>query len=226
MTEWWTYRPADFLMFAPRLYWRLFESLNAAWWPLHLLLVGGGLVFVAWRVRARPSGEAIGLRLGLAALATCWLLVAWAFLHTLFAPINWPAHGYAPAFAIQSGALFLIAALGGVRAQAPPHRLRAGLALLLWALLLHPLLPLLRDAPWAQAEVFGLAPDPTAIATLGVLLTLTPATLPARWGLRLLWAIPTAWCALSAATLATMASAQAVVPLVALGAAAAARFRG
>jgi hypothetical protein len=226
MSEWWTYRPADFLMFAPRLYWRLFESLNAACWPLHLLLIGGGLVFIAWRVRVLPPGETIGLRLGLAALAACWLLVAWAFLHTLFAPINWAAHGYALAFAIQAGALFLIAALGGVRAQAPPHRLRTGLGLVLWALLLHPLLPLLRGAPSVQAEVFGLAPDPTAIATLGVLLTLAPATLSARWGLRLLWAVSTAWCALSAATLATMASAQAVVPLVALGAAAAARFRG
>jgi hypothetical protein len=225
MSDWWTYRPADFLMFAPRLYWRLFESLNAAWWPLHLLLLGGGLVFVAWRVRARPSGEAIGLRLGLAALAACWLLVAWAFLHTRLAPINWAAHGYALAFAIQSGALLLAAVLGSLRAPAPPHRLRAGLALLLWALLLHPLLPLARGAPWAQAEVFGLAPDPTAIATLGTLLTLTPATTAARWGLRLLWSIPIAWCALSAATLATMASAQAVVPLAVLAVAAAAQFR-
>jgi hypothetical protein len=225
MSEWWTYRPADFLMFAPRLYWRLFESLNAAWWPLHLLLVGGGLAFVAWRVRARPSGAAIGLRLGLAALAACWLLVAWAFLHTRFAPINWAAHGYALAFAIQSGALVLAAALGGLHTAAPLQRLRAGLGLMLWALLLHPLLPLARGAPWAQAEVFGLAPDPTAIATLGALLTLTPATTTARWGLRLLWAVPLAWCALSAAALATMASAQAVVPLAALVVAAAARLR-
>ena len=37
MSEWWTYRPSDFLMFAPDTYWRLFELHNAAWWPLGLL---------------------------------------------------------------------------------------------------------------------------------------------------------------------------------------------
>jgi hypothetical protein len=170
-------------------------------------------------------GETTGLRLGLVALAACWLLAAWAFLHTRFAPINWPAHGYSLAFALQSTALLLAAAIGGVRAEASPHRLRAGLGLMLWALLLHPLLPLLRGAPWVQAEVFGLAPDPTAIATLGVLLTLAPTTTAARWRLRLLWIGPLAWCALSAATLATMGSAQAVVPLAALVVAASASLR-
>ena len=39
MSEWWTYRPSDFLMFAPRTYWRLFELHNEAWWPAQPLLV-------------------------------------------------------------------------------------------------------------------------------------------------------------------------------------------
>ena len=43
MSEWWTYRPADFLMFAPRTYWRLFELHNAAWWPAPPLLLLAGL---------------------------------------------------------------------------------------------------------------------------------------------------------------------------------------
>ena len=29
MSEWWTYRLSDFLLFAPRTYWRQFELLNA-----------------------------------------------------------------------------------------------------------------------------------------------------------------------------------------------------
>ena len=33
MSEWWSYRPADFLMFSPRIYWRLFASINEAFWP-------------------------------------------------------------------------------------------------------------------------------------------------------------------------------------------------
>jgi hypothetical protein len=47
------------------------------------------------------------------------------------------------------------------------------LALLIYALALHPLIPLLAGRPWTQAEIFGLAPDPTAIATLGILLATT-----------------------------------------------------
>ena len=37
MTEWWTYRPSDFLMFAPETYWRLVERYNLDVWPLQLL---------------------------------------------------------------------------------------------------------------------------------------------------------------------------------------------
>ena len=61
--------------------------------------------------------------------------------------------------------------------------------------------------PWPQAEVFGLAPDPTAIGTLGWLLLLG--------GHPLLWVVPLLWCAVTAATLATMGSALALVPLAA-----------
>ena len=69
--------------------------------------------------------------------------------------------------------------------------------------------------PWTQAEVFGLAPDPTAIGTLGWLLLLQGCRDSARGLLRTLWLVPLAWCAISAATLATMGEWQALVPLVA-----------
>src|SRR5687768_15818374 len=54
MSEWWTYRPEDFLLFSPRVYWRMFEQYNAALWPLHVLALAAGLVIillVAWRPR-------------------------------------------------------------------------------------------------------------------------------------------------------------------------------
>ena len=63
--------------------------------------------------------------------------------------------------------------------------------LLAWALLLHPLLAGLAGRPWTQAEIVGLASDPTAIATLGLLLLLRGP----RWPMRALWAVPLAWCA-------------------------------
>jgi hypothetical protein len=60
-----------------------------------------------------------------------------------------------------------------------------------------------------QAEAWGLAPDPTALVTLAVLLTLQGQDTFARGLLRLLWLVPLAWCAFSSATLAVMGSAQA-----------------
>ena len=85
-----------------------------------------------------------------------------------------------------------------------PWRRSVGLGLLLWALLGHPLLAGLAGRPWSQAEVFGLAPDPTAIGTLGWLLLLQGCGAAARALLRGLWLVPLAWCTVSAATLGTM----------------------
>jgi len=52
MSEWWTYRAEDFLLFSPRVYWRMFELHNAALWPLHMLTLAAGVVIIlliAWR---------------------------------------------------------------------------------------------------------------------------------------------------------------------------------
>ena len=209
MSEWWSYRPSDFLMFAPRIYWRLFESINVAVWPAQLLLVGTALAWVGWFMR---RGAEAAPRASAVALALCWLFVAWAFLLQRYAPINWAADAFALGFALQGLGLLALVGCGPLQASVQPWRRAAGLGLLLWALLGHPLLALLSGRPWTQAEVFGLAPDPTAIGTLGWLLLLEGR---ARVLPRFLWLVPLAWCAISAATLATMGEWQAVVPLVA-----------
>lgn len=220
MSEWWTYRPSDFLMFAPRIYWRLFESINTAIWPAQLLLVGAALAWVLWFMR---SGAEAAPRASAVALALCWLFVAWAFLLQRYAPINWAADAFALGFALQGLGLLVLVGGGPLQASVQPWRRAAGLGLLLWALLGHPLLALLSGRPWMQAEVFGLAPDPTAIGTLGWLLLLEGR---ARVLLRCLWLVPLAWCAISAATLGTMGEWTALVPLAAaLLALAAARRR-
>jgi hypothetical protein len=85
------------------------------------------------------------------------------------------------------------------------------LGLLLFALLMLPLMGPLLGRSWTQAEVFGMAPDPTALATLGVLLL---AGVRPAWGL---FPIPAAWCLISGATLWAMeAPGFAIVPLAAL----------
>jgi hypothetical protein len=229
VSEWWTYRPSDFLMFSPRIYWRLFASLNEAWWPAQLLLVGAPMVWLIRRmVRGATAGGA-SLRAAATFLALCWLLTATAFLQQRFAPINWVASGYAVMFMVQAVALLALAAVGGINGQVTALRRRVGLALGASALVAYPWLAIASGRPWQQAEVFGLAPDPTAIGTLAFLLFIEPRSSPARWHVRLLWLVAALWCAISAATLATMGSQQAWIvgasALLALGASAIGRER-
>ena len=87
---------------------------------------------------------------------------------------------------------------------------KIGLALLFYALAIHPLIAPLTGRPITQAEIFGLAPDPTAIATLGILLA-------ANRPLLHLFAIPVLWCLVTGLTLWTMESPEApVAPLLGL----------
>ncbi|MFO1327913.1 MAG: DUF6064 family protein [Rubrivivax sp.] len=216
--EWWTYRPSDFIMFSPRLFARLFESINAQGWPLALAFVAGGL----WLLLRRPTGTA-SARGTLAALALAWGASGWLFHWQRFAPINWPAQGAAWLFGTQALLLATAAARAPVRWHAPSTRRRAGLALAAWALLGHPLLAGLFGRPWRQAELVGLAPDPTALATLAALLLLQPGP-PLLTGL--LWTLTCGWLLASAAMLATIDWPQAWVLLGLLALALPAARRG
>ena len=86
---------------------------------------------------------------------------------------------------------------------------RLGLLIAVVGLVVYPLLPPLFGRPWASAEVFGIAPDPTAIAALGVLLAASSGLVP------LLLAIPLLWLLLSGLTLHAMGDPQAWLPLLA-----------
>ncbi|PZO18328.1 MAG: MFS transporter permease [Burkholderiales bacterium] len=209
MSEWWTYRPEDFLMFAPRTYWRRFELHNQAWWPAQVLAVVAGLAIAVGLWRGKPGT----LRFAATVLALSCAFVAWAFLWQRYAAINWAAEGLAWAFGALASGLLVLSTRSSLALTTGRVRLRVGLGLLLWAVFVHPLLALATGRPWVQAEVLGLAPDPTAIATLGVLLCADAGTRATRVLLGMLRGGALAWCAVSAATLATMGSAQGWVML-------------
>lgn len=210
MSVWWTYRPSDFLMFAPRTYWRLFELHNTAWWPAPPLLVlaGGVVLALLWRHRAVPATWLRGVA---AALALGWAFSGWAFVAHRYAPINWSAEGLAMACAVPALVLAALALSKRQVQAAASARYRAGMFLLGWAVVGHPLLAPIFGRPLLQAEVWMLAPDPTAVATLGWLLTVQPGAHHARWLSILGWTATVAWCTVSAATLWTMGSAQGYV---------------
>src|SRR5262249_53977173 len=71
---------------------------------------------------------------------------------------------------------------------------RVGIGVLIFAVVLQPLIGPLMGRAWSQVEVFAIAPDPTVIATLGVLIA-------ARgWAKGLLLPIPILWCLVSGTT--------------------------
>lgn len=213
MSEWWTYRPSDLLMFAPRTYWRLFELHNESLWPTQVLtaLLAIYLAVALW------TGRMGAVRAGMALLAACWALVAWTFLWQRYAPINPAAGAFALGFALQAVTLLMLSLAGSLGVVNEVARQRTGLTLVAWAALLHPWLAAITGRPGSQAEFFGLAPDPTAIGTLGVLLCVTSSHRAVRSLLAATWGVALIWCAVSAATLWTMGTAEGWVP--ALGAA-------
>jgi len=210
-----TYRPSDFLMFSPRAYWRLFELHNETWWPLPVLLpaIGVAALVWAWLGSGRDAGGGgeggggAAVRAGALGLGAAAAFVGGAFVFGRYAEINWAARGLSALWAALSLSLVALAGdrTAGVAANGSRRRLASVLAL--WALLGQPLLAPVAGRPFAQAEVLGLAPDPTALAVLAWLLaSRVPVAKPFAWASRVAWWAAVAHCVGSAATLALLGS--------------------
>lgn len=168
MSEWWTYRLSDFLMFSPATYWRLVERYNREVWPLQLLTVAAGAMLLWWAAARRPGAG----RWAAGVLAPMWLFVGWAYYWQRYAPINWAAEYFAIACALQAMLLFVVAVIpkGADARSTGPLVLTGGLVLAGIGMFVYPFLALVANRPWSQAEVFGIMPGPTAMGTLGLLL--------------------------------------------------------
>lgn len=198
MSEWWTYRLSDFLLFSPRTYYRVFELHNAAIWPGQFLAIAAGaaLAVLLWTPTARR------LRIAAVLVAAGWLWVGWSYLSLRYASINWAASYFALAFLLQAAMLASIAFAGGrlaIRSAARPAG-RIGIAMVAFAVFVQPLGGLLAGRSWSQIELFAVTPDPTVVATLGMLIASSGR---GRW---LALVIPIAWCAVSGATALAMGS--------------------
>lgn len=197
----------DLLPFSPRVYWRLFALENEALWPAQPVLLAAVVLLAFCFIRGwRPSGRWLGPVLGAA-----WLWAGWQFVALRYGTINWAAPTFAWGFYAEAA---LLAALGLSGRLVFLRRGRGGwpgIGLLAAAALLWPALAPLDGRSWREAEVLAVAPDPTAVATLG-LLALAERS---RWT-ALLCIAPALWLALSVLTLVTMGAWQGWVVLTAL----------
>jgi hypothetical protein len=202
MPEWWSYRLSDFLLFSPRTYYRMIERLNESVWPAHLLTLAlGGMILV---LALRPTVPR--LRIAWMTLALLWLWTGWAFVGRRYSAINWAAVYLLPLFGLQALLLVVAALRASTASQFRGWTRATGLTLLAGAVVFYPVIAPLLGRGWGQAEVFGIAPDPTALATLGLVL-LAPSRQAAG-----LMAIPVLWCLISGLTLWAMDSPEAWLP--------------
>lgn len=183
------YSLSDFLMFSPETYFRLYELHNAALWPAQLIAVAAAILLLVLAWKQRAAGGTLVL------LAVAWGLIGWSFFYRLYAEIFLAAPWFAYGFALEA-LLLLPAALS--RRSLPLSFRPAAFGVLSFAVLVHPLIGPLFGRDWSGIEIFLLAPDPTAVGTLGVLLMM-------RGSLRfLLAAVPLLWCVVSGLTYLAM----------------------
>lgn len=207
MADWSSYSLEDFVLFAPRVYWRLFELQNAEVWPVHLAVAAAAVLLAAALLRPSPPVRLAAF----VALAAVWAWVGLSFLAERYAPVNW-AVGYAVPVFVAQGVVLAAAGVGFATPRGYPSVMRSavGVILLGYGLLLHPFAAPLAGRPWAAAEIFGVAPDPTAIATMGFVVLAVGGA-----GAWLLCAVPVLWCLASALTLYALGAGEAWIPLIA-----------
>src|SRR5690606_30295963 len=164
-----------------------FAQYHRALWPLPILAPILALALLVLTVRpVRHGDRAIG-----ALLALAWLWVGIGSFVFYFAAFDFAAPGYGLLFAVQGLLLLWTGVVRGRLAFRFAGDLFdwCGLVLALAAALAGPLGDWLWGRDWASARVVGLAPGPTAVYTLGMLLLVvgrTPlrlAIVPLTWTL-------------------------------------------
>ena len=197
MSEWWTYSLSDLILFSRAAYFRLFELYNAAIWPAQIAVFALGVAILERSLRGGTRASRAGIA---ALLAAGWLWVAIAFHAARYATLNTAAPVFAWIFAIEAALLLWIGVVRGRLLFGRPETAWewCGFVLFVFALAVLPFAALLCGRGLRAAEIFGLAPDPTAVGTLGLLLMSKSRP---RWPLMI---IPTIWCVATGAILSVL----------------------
>ena len=173
------------LPFTAAQFFEVFERYNHVIWPAQIVayLAGlGSLALIA--ARSRYAG-----RIGAAVLAAMWLANGVGYHLGYFSEINRAATAFGGLFILQA----VLVAWMGIVERRLEFALRTDATswvaggLVLYATVLYPLLGYALGHVYPAAPVFGVAPCPTTIFTLGLLLLARPSA--PGW----LFAIPIAW---------------------------------
>jgi len=179
--------PARLLSFSPEAFFALFETYNRAVWPAPVAAYALGLAALALVFKPMPGAG----RIVAAILAAMWAWNGIAYHLIYFAEINFIAPAFAALFVLQAA---LFAWAGAIRGALvfrfrPDFAGWTGLALALFALAGYPLLGEFAGHDWPRMAVFGIAPCPTTIFTLGLLSLVEGRARIYLLAIPLLWAL-------------------------------------
>jgi hypothetical protein len=178
------------LPFTVEQFFSVFGSYNNAIWPIQIVGYVVGAAGVGAIFARRPwAGRAVAGMLGV-----MWIWNGLAYQLGFFAPINPAAYGFAALFVLQG---LLLIGHGTVAGRLRflgliDRRGMLGIVLIAYATVLYSVLGYLLGRTWPNIPAFGVAPCPTTIFTIGVLM-LAAGPLPV-W----LIAIPAVWAAIGA----------------------------
>lgn len=157
-----------YLPFSHDAFLGVFEAYNAAIWPAQIAAYALCLLAVLLAFRPLPgSGRVVA-----ALLAAAWLWNGVAYHMLQFAKINWAAWIFGFFFVVEGTMLLATGVLRGRLAFRFTRSAAgwAGLVLIAFALVAYPLIGMFAGQPWPRMAFAGVAPCPTAIFTLGLLL--------------------------------------------------------
>lgn len=189
-----SYQLSDFILFSQAVYYRQFEIYNLNIWPLQIVAILFSLV-ITYTLWKNPVWAG---RLVSTVLIASWLWVAFAFLYQRFYQIHIVADWYALGFVLQAGLITWYGVFKNqftlfVRSQ---FRIKIATSLLFVTFILYPFVAFITGRSWMQFEMFALAPDPTVLSTLAILLFYKARVV--------LYVIPIIWMLLSTMTLLAM----------------------
>ncbi len=165
----------------------VFATYNDAIWPMQIVAYCAGLVVIAalWRKWLAASWIIPVI------LALLWACNGIGYHYLYFSTINPLAKGFALLFVLQA-LLFVLASLSAKKLLFVVERnvrLAVGLCLIAYALLIYPILGIFAGHGLMAGPMFGVAPCPTTIFTIGVLLLTRGRWVPWLSIIPILWSL-------------------------------------